>query len=135
MFIYGYTYIYIPIIHIECMQAELASLWIAVQDLNKLDVLKEKKLAEIAMERDQVGILYTFIVYMQIHTHVSGGYVCSYIFYMCMYKYFQALEGKKKVLASLTEMTDNYNELQRELQVYIYVYIDIYIDRYLYIYI
>ena len=37
----------------EGMQGELASLWMAVQELNKLDAVKEKKLQELLVDRDQ----------------------------------------------------------------------------------
>lgn len=37
----------------EGMQGELASLWMAVQELNKLDAVKEKKLQELLTDKDQ----------------------------------------------------------------------------------
>jgi hypothetical protein len=36
----------------EGMQGELASLWMAVQELNKLDAVKEKKMQELLCDRD-----------------------------------------------------------------------------------
>ena len=36
----------------EGMQGELASLWMAVQELNKLDAVKEKKLQELLADKD-----------------------------------------------------------------------------------
>ena len=37
----------------EGMQGELASLWMAVQELNKLDAVKEKKMQELLNDRDR----------------------------------------------------------------------------------
>ena len=37
----------------EGMQGELASLWMAVQELNKLDAVKEKKMQELLSDRDR----------------------------------------------------------------------------------
>lgn len=40
----------------ESMQREFSSLWIAVQELNKLDAAKEKALAELISDRDRVVV-------------------------------------------------------------------------------